>query len=185
MQETRARRSGPGVVDAPFLGEEGAPVAIRYFADYNCSHCRTFETKGTMAILRDRYLDTGKARLLYVDFPVLGEDSRLAAQASRFVWRTAPEVFWAWHRGLFEAQGEWSGREGLVQHARAFPGIDADALDEALSSGRYAEEVDLEVEQARAAGAEGTPAVAVAGRIMLAVDPVAVQRAIEDALGGA
>ncbi len=43
---------------------------------------------------------------MFKDFPILGEDSWPAAVASQFVWRTAPDAYWAWHSGLFAMQGD-------------------------------------------------------------------------------
>lgn len=183
MQETRARRLASDDLDSPVLGDVNAPLVVRYFADYKCPHCRTIETSGTLDALRERFVDTGKAKLAFVDFPVLGRDSYLAAAASRFVWRTAPDVFWTWHRAMFEKQREWSGVEGIVQVARAFPGIDGDAMGEAIRGGDFPEEVAREVEAAHAAGVHATPSVVVGGQVVVANDPVAVQDALLDALG--
>lgn len=51
------------------LGSPTAMIAIVEFGDYQCPYCRAFHT-GTFVKLRSAYIDTGKARYFYKDFPL-------------------------------------------------------------------------------------------------------------------
>jgi len=54
--------------DDPVLGDAKAKVTIIEFADYQCPFCRIF-WKETFPRLKKEYLDTGKVKLVFRDFP--------------------------------------------------------------------------------------------------------------------
>ena len=66
---------------SPILGSESAPVTIIEFGDYQCEACY-YWFHNTRATLIDNYIETGKAKLIFVDLPFIGRDSKIAAQAS-------------------------------------------------------------------------------------------------------
>lgn len=53
----------------PVLGDEDAPITIVEFADYQCPFCRKFALQ-TFDQLKANYIDTGKIRFVYKDFPL-------------------------------------------------------------------------------------------------------------------
>lgn len=61
----------PVIGDVP-IGSETAPVTIVEYAALTCSHCRDF-WKWELPKLKSQYLDTGKVKLIYRDFPIDGE----------------------------------------------------------------------------------------------------------------
>ncbi len=58
----------PVLGDVP-LGEANAPVTILEYASYTCSHCRDF-WKVDFPRLRANYIDTGKVKFIYRDYPL-------------------------------------------------------------------------------------------------------------------
>ena len=66
---------------SPVLGSENAPVTIIEFGDYQCEACYHW-FHNTRADIIDNYIETGKAKLVFVDLPFLGSDSIVAAQAT-------------------------------------------------------------------------------------------------------
>ena len=52
-----------------FLGDAAAPVRVVEFTDLQCPYCARF-ARETFPLLRERYIDTGKLRLAYRDFPL-------------------------------------------------------------------------------------------------------------------
>jgi len=56
------------------LGSENASVTIVEFGDYQCEACY-YWFHNTRASLIDNYIETGKAKLVFVDLPFLGRDS--------------------------------------------------------------------------------------------------------------
>lgn len=51
------------------LGSSTASIAIVEFADYQCPYCRGFHAQ-TFPKLKSAYIDSGKARFFYKDFPL-------------------------------------------------------------------------------------------------------------------
>lgn len=51
------------------LGSDGAKVAIVEFGDYECPYCRGFHFD-TLPRIKSAYIDTGKVRYFYKDFPL-------------------------------------------------------------------------------------------------------------------
>jgi protein-disulfide isomerase len=85
------------------LGAEDAPVTIIEYASMTCSHCARFATT-TYPTLKTKYIDTGKVRFIFREFPL---DS-LAAGAVMLA-RCAPnDGYFPMVELLFEHQREWA-----------------------------------------------------------------------------
>lgn len=181
--------TGPLAAD-PVLGSPGAPVVIAYYADFQCPYCREFELGGTMDALLEGYLDTGRAQLVFKDFPIVGSDSWAAAQASEFVWSTAPGQYWAWHRALYEAQGQersgWASASELVAFTERFGGgLDAAAMRASLAADEHRREVQEDQREGAASGVRGTPTLVIGGQVYNALDVAAWRGALDRALAEA
>lgn len=59
-----------GIDDDPLLGPADAKVTIIEFGDYQCPSCRAF-WRETLPRIKKDYVDTGKVRIVFRDFPVL------------------------------------------------------------------------------------------------------------------
>ncbi len=96
----------------PFIGKADAPVTIVFWGDFQCVYCKSFETGGvpqitTPAALPEivkNYVETGKVKVVFMDFAFLGEDSITAAIYSRSVWKLYPGRYFAWRTAMYEAQ---------------------------------------------------------------------------------
>lgn len=89
------------------LGQDSAPVTMIEFADYQCPYCGHFQSE-TFAQLKSNYIDTGKVKFVYVDFPFLGEESIMAAEAAHCA--ADQNKFWEYHDKLYQNQnGENEG----------------------------------------------------------------------------
>ena len=62
------------------LGDPKAPITITEYSSLTCSHCADFYVK-VMPELQKRYIDTGKVRFVYRDFPMDGIGLKGAALA--------------------------------------------------------------------------------------------------------
>ncbi|MFA5862341.1 MAG: thioredoxin domain-containing protein, partial [Candidatus Thermoplasmatota archaeon] len=158
------------VGDDPVLGNSTAPIVVYYFADFQCPSCRRFEVDGTMDRFRSEYVDTGKAKLVFKDFPIVGDDSWTAAQASQSVWGSAPAIYWQWHQGLFQVQGPersgWASIDHIVEYSARFPEVNMTALRSSLARDAYRGEVSQDKADGAAHGVQGTPTVIVDGRVV-------------------
>lgn len=113
------------------LGSPDAPVTIKEFASLTCSHCADFHEK-TFGALKEKYIDTGKVRFIYNDFPL-----NAPALDAAMVARCLPEAqYFTFIKFLFENQKEWAFsrayRDNLRQNAKLL-GMNDAAFDSCLA----------------------------------------------------
>ncbi len=92
------------------IGSDDAVVTIIEYASMTCPHCAAFHT-ATLPELKTRYIDTGKVRLLFREFPF---DQR--SVAAFMLARCAPkERFFPFVDVLFAQQQVWARAENAEQ----------------------------------------------------------------------
>ena len=67
-----------------FIGSENAPIKIKEYFSLTCGHCATFH-KSTFPKLKEKYIDSGKVQIEFIDYPL----DRLAVLAASLA-RTLP-----------------------------------------------------------------------------------------------
>jgi protein-disulfide isomerase len=109
-------------------------------------------------------VQTGKVRFGYIHFTFLGQESIDAAQASECAGEQ--DAFWEYHDLLFDNQnGENRGAfnlENLVSLADQ-AGIDVEAFQTCLDSGKYASLVSSQTQFTQSIGVRSTPSFLVNG----------------------
>ncbi|MGQ9601145.1 MAG: DsbA family protein [Candidatus Bipolaricaulia bacterium] len=174
--------------DDPALGRADAPVVIVEFSDFQCPYCARFAQQ-TFPQLKQEYIDTGKVRLVYRDFPLsFHKNAAPAAEAAQCAYEQGR--FWEMHDRIFAGQGEWSGSAGtaasqlFVGYAEAL-GLDKERFRECLSSGRYREEVQEDFRDGTSYGVTGTPTFFINGIKLVGAQPFSsFQQVIEAELKG-
>src|SRR5689334_18125026 len=58
------------------LGKPDAPITLLEYASLTCPHCAHFDTE-VLPKLKEKWIDTGKVKLIYRDFPL--DDAALKA----------------------------------------------------------------------------------------------------------
>ena len=92
------------------LGKANAPITIIEFASLTCPHCKDFEIN-TLPKLKTAYIDTGKVKLIYRDFPLDGR-----ALLAAMVARCAPkDRYFAFLDALFRGQDTWARAQDPLQ----------------------------------------------------------------------
>jgi protein-disulfide isomerase len=87
------------------MGSDTAPVTVIEYASMTCGHCASFHTK-TYPELKTRYIDTGKVRYIFREFPL----DPLAAGAfmlARCAAKDDKSRFFTMIEVLFQKQKEW------------------------------------------------------------------------------
>ena len=88
------------------VGDKNAPVTIIEYASLSCSHCADFHNN-TLNDLIKEYVDTGKARIVFRDFPF-----NYPALLGSMVLRCIPEdARYDYMNALFQLQPTWVVRE--------------------------------------------------------------------------
>ncbi len=147
--------------DDPVKGDPDAPVTIVEFSDFQCPFCSRFFIQ-TLPALQENYIDTGKVKLVYRDFPI--DSLHPNARPVHIAAECADEQgkFWEYHDVLFENQAQWNRLSSsdlssqLNQYATSM-GLNSASFDSCLSSQSIANEVNADYLQAAKYGASGTP----------------------------
>jgi protein-disulfide isomerase len=141
------------VASAPFLGRPDAPVTIIEFSDYQCPFCQRFFAT-TLPLLKKDYIDTGKVRYVFRDFPLeMHPEAQKAAEAAHCAGEH--KKYWEMHDLLFQNQKALAPAQ-LAVYARTI-GLNKAEFDRCLSSGRQSPRVARGLADGAAAGVRGTP----------------------------
>lgn len=149
-------RADVGADDDPFLGPQDAPVTLVEFSDFQCPYCRRVQP--VLKRLMTAY--HGKLKLVFRDFPLrqIHPQAQKAAEAAQCA--NEQGQFWPYHDRLFAATE--LGPEQLKQYAVEL-GLDAEGFNACLDSAKYSQEVQSDIDDARAAGVNATPSFFVNG----------------------
>jgi protein-disulfide isomerase len=89
--------------DDVILGKADAPITIFEYASLTCPHCAEFDAE-TLPKVKEQWLDTGKAKLVFRDFPL----DKYALKAAMVARCAPPERFFAFIDVLFHTQVSWA-----------------------------------------------------------------------------
>ena len=142
---------------SPILGSKDAPITIIEFGDYQCEGCYHW-FHNTRADIIDNYIETGKAKLVFVDLPFLGRDSITAAQATYCAEDQGR--YWDYHNILYNFQEEidngWASKDRLVAFAYNLD-MNLDEFNYCMDTSKYNKRVKANYDEAVKQGAGGTP----------------------------
>jgi protein-disulfide isomerase len=182
---------------APFIGEANAPVTIAFWSDFQCPFCKAVEVGGIPQIpitpalpdIIKNYVDTGKVKIVFLDFTFLGEDSVTAALYNRSVWNLYPSAYFAWRTAMYEAQDEEQdigfGDAASIDKLNAtIPGLDAKkiAADVKVNRSVYQAAVDADKAEAQKIGVNATPSFVIGTQLIPGAVPYATLKAVIDQL---
>ncbi|HDG4884442.1 TPA: thioredoxin domain-containing protein [Staphylococcus aureus] len=88
---------------APTKGDEDAENTIYVLADFNCPYCKIYE-KEIIPKLESNYLKNGKAKIKFLDAPLLGDDSVYKAVISDVIQNKYPNKYWEFNDRLYDNQ---------------------------------------------------------------------------------
>ena len=148
--------------DDHVLGDAKAPVTVIEYASLTCPHCAAFEQKNLPKI-KKAWIDTGKVRLIYRDFPL----DHYALEAA-MIARCAPEDrYFQFIESFFDAQENWvTASDPLValEGIARLGGMAPDALERCLADKRLEKSViDTEMTAKNDYGVESTPTFFIIG----------------------
>ena len=142
---------------SPVLGNTNAPLTMIEFGDYQCTYCKKFfhETEGSII---ENYVKTGKVKIMFKDFIVVGGDSANAANAAHCA--NDQKMFWLYHSILYNNwDGEdtgWASFERLHEFANELE-LDMNEFSECMSQSKWKDLVLSSHADGRALGVDATP----------------------------
>jgi protein-disulfide isomerase len=181
---TKAHRSANdhSRLGSPALGRKNAPVTIVEYADFQCPYCGKFARQVEPKIVK-RYVESGQVKLVWRDFPYLGQESVNAALAARAA--QAQGKFWKYHDLLYSNQGppnsgSFSDAELITLAKKAHLNVKRFKTD--FRGGRYAVPVRRDFAEGQGRGISGTPTFFINGKRLVGAQPFGTfARAIREA----
>jgi protein-disulfide isomerase len=153
--------------DSPILGNLNASVSVIEFSDYECPFCQAAEGANQEAIsslkqsnpnweapipkVIEEYVNTGKVRLVFRQFPVHG--NRYPALASKCAQEQGK--FWEYQKILFENYNALENTD-LKKYAVDL-NLSASQFNECFDSGKYMESIQNDLNDGQGLGVDGTP----------------------------
>ncbi len=138
--------------NSPQFAPEGYDVSVVEFYDYACGYCKKAQTTVDELLKSD-----SKVRIIYKDFPILGEPSQEMSRVSIAVNMIAPSSFRKFHDALMKTNER--GKSAALKAAKS-AGVDSKKLEETLKSKKSEIEKILQdnVALGSSIGINGTPA---------------------------
>ena len=151
----------PGIVGAtvptegePAMGSATAKVMVMEVSDFHCPYCKR-QTLQTFPQLQSEYINTGKVRFVFVDYPI----AQLHPQAERAHEAAAcageQGKFWEMYATLF-AQSPTKTDSELTAQAKS-NGLDMARFSSCLSSNKHADAIKASIARMEQLGIGGTP----------------------------
>jgi protein-disulfide isomerase len=182
--EAAAEGAAPVIAaDEMFLGKADAPVTIVEYFSLGCPHCKNFH-ETILPQLKTDYIDTGKARIVFRDFPLDG----VALAASQLTRCVSPMAYFAMVDTLFMQQSTWHVKDGAQQVATIAKGagMDQAAFDACLSNTAQRDKIVASRQEGQDVfKVDSTPTFLINGKKLTGVgDYAPFKEAVEAALAG-
>jgi len=143
---------------SPILGDPDAPITLVEFGDYQCHYCNVFFQSIEKDILKN-YVNTGKVKIIFKDYNIIGEDSVKASQGAHCA--NDQGLFWEYHDILYSNwTGEnngWASSENLAIFAQQI-GLNMNKWSECMNKGSHSQIILKSNDDARTLQLTGTPA---------------------------
>ena len=157
-----AELAKPGPDGDIVLGSDKAPVTVIEYASMTCPHCAHFATT-TFPELQKRYIDTGKVRFIFREFPL----DALAAAGFMLARCAGNDKFMPIVETLFAKQPEWMVQKPippLMEIAKQF-GFTQDSFDQCLANQKVLDSIqEVRDRAADKLGVNSTPTFFVNGK---------------------
>lgn len=158
----------------PFIGDPNAPITLAYWFDYQCPACQ-YNENNLITPLVAEYVKTGKVKVIFKDFAFLSADSQTLGITARAVWEAYPDKYYAWHKVIFDNQGEertgWATKEVITSLTQKVPGIDVTVIDSliAKNSLKYQKMIDEDKAEGASFGVNATPSFIISDQLIVGV----------------
>ncbi len=139
--------------DDPVLGSPEASLILIEFSDYQCPFCGRF-FRNTLSEIRKEYIDTGKLRHVFRDYPLpFHAQAPKASEAANCAGDQGK--YWEMHDRLFQSQNALFV-DRFKDYAKEM-GLNTETFNACLDGGTYAEEIRKDLADGDRAGVSGTP----------------------------
>ena len=182
----------PSIVNQPVIGSEQAKVTMIEFGDDKCPSCKQW-SQNIYPQLKAQYIDSGTARLAFINTLFHGEQSRLGAIAGEAVHAQNNQAFWEFNEAMFAAQptsdseSDWITEQKITEIAQSLPTkIDVQKLIEDVKGQTTSPEVDIDTGIVNKYQINQTPTLLINGiKVVNPFDLNEIKTIIDEEISGA
>jgi protein-disulfide isomerase len=159
--DAQALLNQPGPLGDMAQGDEKAPVTIIEYASMTCPHCAAFHAT-TYPELKKRYIDTGKVRFIFREFPL----DQLALAGFLLARCAGPDKYFPMIDTLFQLQKEWVTQKplGPLLAIAKQAGMSEQAFNECLQDQKLIDGIEDVRQRAMKLNVQSTPSFFVNGK---------------------
>jgi len=165
-------------------GKASAPVTVYEMSDFQCPFCKR-HTEQTFPALEKEYIETGKVRWIFINYPLTSRHPNAVAAAEFAMCAAREGKFWPAHDLLYRRQEVWAP----LKNPAAFLISLTDSLrlpkakiTACLEKAETREEIRKDAEGSVQSGATSTPAFYIEGGLLAGSWPPDVWRPILDSV---
>jgi len=145
------------------MGKPDAPITFYEYSSLTCPHCADFHAK-TFPQIKSEWIDTGKAKLIYRDFPL-----DPLAQAAAMVSHCSGDRYFAFINTFFHAQQQWATAPqplAAIKTIAKLGGMNEDQVDKCLADRGLLNEINARKEEGvQKFGIDSTPSFIIGGKL--------------------
>ena len=145
------------------MGKAEAPVTVIEYSSLTCPHCAHFHID-IFPKVKSELIDTGKAKLIFRDFPL-----DPLAQAAAMVAHCSGSRYFNFINAFFHAQEQWAhspNPENAIKTIAKLGGVAPDQVDKCLEDRGLLNEINARKEAgAEKYGIDSTPSFIIGGKL--------------------
>jgi protein-disulfide isomerase len=145
------------------LGDHKAPITVIEYASLTCSHCAHFHTQ-VLPEIKKKWIDTGKVKLVYRDFPL----DQVAAKAAQIAECAGKDKYFGVVDIIFRGQAQWAtSADPLAELAKPLriAGMGENEIKACLANDAMSNAVINDYKGGEAMGVNSTPTLFINGQL--------------------
>jgi protein-disulfide isomerase len=145
------------------MGDPKAPVTLIEYASFTCPHCAHFHTQ-VLPEIKKKWIDTGKVKLIYRDFPL----DQVAAKAAQIAECVPNDRYFGVIDLIFRGQPTWAtAQDPIAELAKPLriAGMGENEIKACLANDAKANEVIADYRGGETLGVNSTPALFINGQL--------------------
>ena len=145
------------------LGDPKAPITMIEYASFTCPHCAHFHTQ-VLPEIKKKWIDTGKVKLIYRDFPL----DQVAAKAAQIAECAGNDRYFGVIDLIFRGQPQWATQQDPIAELAKplrIAGLGENEIKACLANEAKANEVVADFRGGEALGVSSTPSLFINGQL--------------------
>jgi len=144
-------------------GDPKAPITLIEYASFTCPHCAHFSV-AVLPELKKKWIDTGKVKLIYRDFPL----DQVAAKAAQIAECAGNDRYFGVIDLIFRGQPQWAAsQDPIAELAKPLriAGLGENEIKACLANEAKANEVIADYRGGETLGVNSTPSLFINGTL--------------------